>query len=100
MALEEAVDFAAARETKFLVELSSVVKAENAFWLLREELFGFSEEAKVRVAFEERFKLRNPGGGVLDKPGAWGFWFFAFFLVFFWGFGDKKGCGEMGGEER
>lgn len=44
MALDRRNDFAAAREPQFMVELASIVEADDVFGLFGKEFFGFREE--------------------------------------------------------
>ncbi|CAI9763876.1 unnamed protein product [Fraxinus pennsylvanica] len=64
--------------------------------LFREEFLSFGEESEVGISEKDVFEVGYKIWLGLDQVRARTILFLAFFLEFLGGFGDQKGCGEVG----
>lgn len=96
MALYRPDNFPAAGKTELLVEFAGFVKEYHLLRLFREEFLSSVEESEVGISEKDVFEVRYNIWLGLDQVRARTILFLAFFLEFLGGFGDQKGCGEVG----
>lgn len=92
-------DLAAAREAQLLVELASVIEAEDPLRLTGEEIAAAGEEAEMGVASEDGLEVGDSVGSGLDRSGTGGWLGLAPLTEGFRRLCLEEGGGEWGGEE-